>query len=58
MGQATQATIRFVVVIVATTILLVTNASNFDSTEIKSLLGIAVAIVGSEGLTWARREPN
>ena len=44
------ATVRFVVLVIAVTLLLYNNADNFDETEIKTIIEIAVISGGWEGI--------
>ncbi len=53
------ATIRFVVLVVATSIILWLNASHFDETEIRTIVEIAIIAGGYETLgSWINRDKN
>ena len=51
------ATIRFVVLVVATSVILWLNASHFDETEIRTIVEIAIVAGGYETLgSWLNRD--
>ena len=56
-GHPLYATIRFCALAVAVTFVLWKNASNFDETEVKTILEIAVLAGGYEGIqSYATRK--
>ena len=48
-------TVHATALIAAVGVVLYVNASNFDSTEIKSIAEIAAVIAGAQGLSWWNR---